>query len=85
MSTTFYYIFYPPSKYKDSNTYFPLLVQLHNAAHIITNNNDVCELDDFDDYVDFVVGFVDQVYDIVDQVDDIVDPVDDILDQVDDE
>ena len=63
---------------------FPLLVQQHIAVHMIINNNDVCELDDFDIYVDFVDDIVDLVDDVVDQVDDIVDQVD-FVDQMDDE
>ena len=69
--------FWPPPKSNYSKIYFPLLVQQHIAVHMIINNNDVCELHDFDSYVDFVDGFVDHVDDIVDQVDDFVDQVDD--------
>ena len=81
----FFWLFDPPRNPERPKIYFQLLVQQHIAVHMIINNNDVCELHDFDIYVDFVDGFVDHVDDIVDQMDDIVDLVDDIVDQVDDE
>ena len=80
----FFWLFDPPPKSEGPKIYFPLLVEQHIAVHMIINNNDVCELHDFDIYVDFVDGFVDQVDDIVDLVDDIVDQTDDIVDLVDD-
>ena len=87
----FFCFFDPPPKSEGPKIYFPLLVQQHIAVHMIINNNDVCELHDFDISVDFQDGFVDQVDDIVNHVDDVVDQVDfvdhvdDIVDQVDDE